>query len=62
MVAPDDSRIARCGFCKLEGDVVDEFFCQRYEIVMGRRSKSTRLDVVLGMGIMLLVHSSHLGC
>lgn len=48
MVASDDPRIVRCGFCKLEGDVVDEFFCKRYEIVLGRRSKSTRLDVVLG--------------
>lgn len=49
MVAADDSRIEQCGFCKLEGDTVDEFYAKRYEVVLGRRSKSTRLDVVLGV-------------
>lgn len=48
MVGPDDPRIARCGFCRLEGDGGLDFFAQRYEIALGRKSKSTHLDVVLG--------------
>ncbi|KAK9790762.1 hypothetical protein WJX73_008037 [Symbiochloris irregularis] len=48
MVSPDDPRIARCGFCRLEGDGGLDFFAQRYEIALGRKSKSTHLDVVLG--------------
>ena len=44
-----DPRIGRCGFCKLEGVSEDmEFVSRRYEVTIGRRSKTTPLDVVLG--------------
>lgn len=42
-----DPRIVRCGFCKLEGEDLD-FVSRRYEVTIGRRSKTTPLDVVLG--------------
>ena len=41
-----DPRVQRCGFCKLEGEGLD-FTCKRYEITLGRRSK-TPIDVELG--------------
>ena len=44
---PEDSRLERCGFCKLYGPEL-EFYSRRYDIQIGRRSKSTKLDVVLG--------------
>ncbi|KAK9826146.1 hypothetical protein WJX81_000241 [Elliptochloris bilobata] len=43
----DDPRLERCGFCKLYGPEL-EFYSKRYDIQIGRRSKSTKLDVVLG--------------
>ena len=43
----NDPRVALCGFCKLEGDGLD-FVSKRYEVTLGRRSKTTPLDVVLG--------------
>lgn len=46
-VALDDPRLQRCGFAKLVGEGV-EVFVRKFEIVMGRNSKSTTLDVVLG--------------
>lgn len=46
-VLPDDPRLERCGFCKLHGPDF-EFFSKRYDIQIGRRSKSAKLDVVLG--------------
>ncbi|KAK9805125.1 hypothetical protein WJX72_000415 [[Myrmecia] bisecta] len=46
-VAPNDPRIPKCGFAKLQGEGV-EFYFQKYEAWIGRRSKSTALDVVLG--------------
>lgn len=41
-----DPRVQRCGFCKLEGGGI-EFTCKRYDITLGRRSK-TPIDVELG--------------
>ena len=46
-VPPEDPRLERCGFCKLYGPEL-EFYSKRYDIQIGRRSKSTKLDVVLG--------------
>jgi hypothetical protein len=46
-VLPDDPRLERCGFCKLHGPDF-EFISKRYDIQIGRRSKSAKLDVVLG--------------
>ena len=46
---PADPRLERCGFCKLYGPEL-EFYSKRYDIQIGRRSKSTKLDVVLGRG------------
>ena len=43
----DPAKIARCGFCKLEGDELD-FVSKRYEVTFGRKSRTTPLDVVLG--------------
>lgn len=42
-----DSRLQRCGFAKLVGQDF-EYFIRKYEISLGRKSKSTELDVVLG--------------
>ncbi|CAD7703127.1 unnamed protein product [Ostreobium quekettii] len=46
-VSEDDPRLAKCGYAKLQGEGV-EFYVRKYEVTMGRRSKSTQLDVVLG--------------
>ncbi|GMH39980.1 hypothetical protein BSKO_07884 [Bryopsis sp. KO-2023] len=46
-IADDDPRLAKCGFAKLQGDGF-EFFMRKYEIGLGRKSKSNSLDVVLG--------------
>eukprot|EP00877_Chromochloris_zofingiensis_P010598 jgi/Chrzof1/5792/Cz16g16020.t1 len=46
-IASDDPRLDRCGFAKLVGDGV-EYHIKKYEVMLGRRSKSTALDVVLG--------------
>ena len=46
-IAPDDPRLHKCGFVKLQGEDL-EVYCKKYEIIIGRRSKSTALDVVLG--------------
>ena len=46
-VSGGDPRLARCGFAKLVGEKVDHIM-RKYEITLGRRSKATNLDVVLG--------------
>lgn len=46
-VLSDDSRVQKVGFCKLKGDGI-EHFAQKYEIQIGRKSKSTALDVAIG--------------
>eukprot|EP00884_Botryococcus_braunii_P003704 jgi/Botrbrau1/13334/Bobra.0334s0010.1 len=47
VVQPDDARLAKVGFVKLEGPGI-EFYAKKYEIIIGRKSKSANLDVVLG--------------
>ena len=39
--------VPKVGFCKLWGDGI-EHYAKKYEIVIGRRSKTTVLDVVIG--------------
>lgn len=46
-VSPDDPRIAKSGFALLKGQDM-EYYVKKYELVLGRNSKSTNLDVVLG--------------
>jgi pSer/pThr/pTyr-binding forkhead associated (FHA) protein len=48
-VAPDDPRLQQCGFAKLvdEANSLD-YVMRKYEIVLGRHSKSAGTDVVLG--------------
>lgn len=46
-LAADDSRISRIAFAKLQGDGF-EYFVRKYEVLLGRKSKSTELDIVLG--------------
>ena len=45
--AEADPRIAKVAFARLFGDEVD-CYMRKYELVLGRRSKSTALDVCLG--------------
>ena len=47
VIAPDDPRLDRCGFAKLQGEGV-EVYARKTEILIGRQSKSTARDVVLG--------------
>ena len=42
VVAPDDPRLDRCGFAKLQGEGV-EVYARKTEILIGRQSKSTAL-------------------
>lgn len=47
----NDSRLKRCGFAKLIGTSNNEpleYYIAKYEIVLGRNSKSSFVDVVLG--------------
>lgn len=46
-ISPDDPRLDRVGFAKLLGDGV-ELYAKKTEIIIGRQSKSSNLDVVLG--------------
>ena len=48
VVSPNDPRINQTGFAKLLGDGI-EVYAKKYEIVIGRHSKSSNADVVLGM-------------
>lgn len=47
VVTPDDPRLDRIGFAKLHGEGI-EVYAKKYEVIIGRRSKSTNLDIVLG--------------
>lgn len=42
-----DPRVLQCGFARLLGKDVD-YIVRKYEIVLGRRSKASTLDVILG--------------
>ena len=46
-VSPDDPRLSRAGFARLAGDEVN-YIIRKYEVLLGRRSKTAGLDVVLG--------------
>ncbi|CAL8463819.1 g3353 [Coccomyxa elongata] len=46
-LSPDDHRIKQIGFAKLLGEDL-ELYAKKYEIVIGRKSKSSVVDVVLG--------------
>lgn len=46
-VSGDDPRLAKIGFCKLVGESV-EHYAKKYEINIGRKSKASGLDVVIG--------------
>lgn len=47
MLSPDDPRLGRVAYAKLQGDGL-EYFVRKYEVLLGRKSKSTELDIVLG--------------
>lgn len=47
VIASDDPRMKRVGFCKLLGENI-EHYAQKYEINIGRKSKASNLDVVIG--------------
>lgn len=51
-LAADDPRISRIAFAKLQGDGF-EYFVRKYEVLLGRKSKSTELDIVLGVDHLL---------
>lgn len=46
-LAADDPRISRVAYAKLQGEGF-EYFVRKYEVLLGRKSKSTELDIVLG--------------
>ena len=46
-VFQDDPRLPRCAFAKLVGEGI-EYYVRKYEIVLGRTSKTPQLDVALG--------------
>ena len=43
----NDPRLSRVAYAKLQGDGF-EYFVRKYEVLLGRKSKSTELDIVLG--------------
>ena len=47
VILSDDPRKSKVGFCKLLGENI-EYYAQKYEIHIGRKSKATDLDVVIG--------------
>lgn len=47
VVAPDDYRIEQIGFAKFLSEDL-EVCAKKYEIVIGRNSKSSYADVILG--------------
>lgn len=53
-VVPNDPRIQRCAFAKLHGHTnfpaPGYHLVKKYEVCLGRRSKSSSLDVILGVG------------
>lgn len=46
-ISPSDPRLKSVGFAKLAGENVDHIM-RKYEIVLGRKSKASPVDVVLG--------------
>lgn len=46
-LSADDPRVGRVAFAKLQGEGL-EYFVRKYEVLLGRKSKSTELDIVLG--------------
>ena len=52
-VLPADPRVRRIGFCKIQGEGID-FYAQKYIILIGRKSKTANLDVVIGERICVL--------
>lgn len=47
-VAPDDVRLARCGYARLLGDGGKlDFIMRRHEVLLGRPSKGKAVDVGL---------------
>lgn len=46
-LSPDDPRLGTVAYAKLQGDGL-EYFIRKYEVLLGRKSKSTELDIVLG--------------
>lgn len=46
-MAAGDPRTGRVAFAKLQAEGF-EYFVRKYEILLGRKSKSTELDIVLG--------------
>ena len=48
MILPNDTRLTRCGFAKLVGSPGVDYVIRKYSVTLGRRSKATDLDVVLG--------------
>ena len=53
-LSADDPRLGRVAFAKLQGEGL-EYFIRKYEVLLGRKSKSTELDIVLGKHMMLWV-------
>ncbi len=51
-LSADDPRLGRVAFAKLQGDGL-EYFIRKYEVLLGRKSKSTELDIVLGKQLSL---------
>ncbi len=49
-MSPDDPRIEQIGFAKLLGEDL-ELYAKKYDIIIGRKSKSSVVDVVLGTSI-----------
>lgn len=63
-LSPDDPRLGRVAYAKLQGDGL-EYFVRKYEVLLGRKSKSTELDIVLGatpQNAPLLQHLPHSVC
>jgi hypothetical protein len=46
-ISPDDPRLAKVAYAKIEGEGID-VAVRKFEVVIGRNSKSTTLDVILG--------------
>jgi hypothetical protein len=46
-IVHDDPRIEKVGFAKVVGEGI-ELYSKKYDILIGRRSKTTTVDVVLG--------------
>mmetsp|Transcript_27938 Transcript_27938/g.33938 ORF Transcript_27938/g.33938 Transcript_27938/m.33938 type:complete len:178 (-) Transcript_27938:903-1436(-) len=54
----DDHEASRVGFAKLKGKDF-EYFMQKYEVKLGRQSKSSQVDLVLGDERMMNISRHH---